>query len=117
MVLTVDEWPGGVPRVHEVKVTTERFGQLFRGRASIPFARVAKLEEIASLPWGSAVKVNAPGELTSSLPARRSPRAGSGPSPILSTPAATVQEALAIGEELRSEEGYGPRAGKGISPR
>lgn len=117
IALILDEWPGGVPRLHETRVTTERFGQLFRGRASIPFARVSKLEEIASLPWGSAVKVSAPGELAFFTTGPAIVQGGKWALPVLSTPAATVEEVLAIGEKLRGEEGYGPRVPKGVPPR
>ena len=115
IALTLDEWPGGVPRVHDVKVTTERFGQLFRGRASIPFARVADLAAIAGLPWGSAVKVHAPGELAFFTTGPAIVHGGKWALPVLSTPMASVEDALGIGEEVRSEDGYGPRAPKASS--
>lgn len=115
IALTVDEWPGGIPRVHEVKVTTERFAQLFRGRASIPFARVTKLAEIAGLPWGSVVKVTAPEELAFYTTGPASLQSGKWALPVLSTPMASVEEALAAGEQVRRAGGYGPRAPRASS--
>lgn len=112
IALTLDEWPGGIPRVHDVKVTTERFGQLFRGRASLPFARVSNLAAIAGLPWGSAARVHAPGELAFYTTGPAIVQGGMWALPVLSTPVASVEEALAIGEELRSDDGYGPRSPK-----
>lgn len=108
VAVVLDEWPGGAPRVHEVKVTTDRFRQLFRGRASIPFARVAKLAEIAGLPIGSAVRVTAPGEACYFTTGPAIVQGGKWALPVFSTPVATAEDAIAIGKELRSDEGYGP---------
>lgn len=109
VALSLDEWPGGASRAHEVKVTKQLFGQLFRGRATLPFTRVSTLAAIAGLPWGSAVRVKAPGEVCYFTTGPAVVQGGKWALPVLSTPVPTAVNALEIGEEIRAERGYGLR--------
>lgn len=107
--VAIDEWPGGEPRVHEVRLSKESISQRIGSRASLPFARVPNLAEVAGLPWGSAVKVTAPGEYAFLT---------SGPAivvrekwalPIYFSGFESAEEALVAGASFRTENGYGPR--------
>jgi hypothetical protein len=105
----IDEWPGGEPRVHDVRLSKESISQRIGGRASLPFTRVQNLAEIAGLPWGSAVKVTAPGEYTFLTSGPAIVVRGKWALPIYFPNLESAEEALAAGAELRTERGVGQR--------
>jgi len=107
--VVLDEWPGGEPRTHEVRLSKESIAHRMGSRVSLPFARVPDLVPIVSLPWGSAVKVTAPGEYCYFTAGPAIVVRGKWALPKYDGLFATAEEALAAGEELRADRGCGRR--------
>ena len=111
--VVLDEWPGGQPRTHEVRLSKESIAQRLKGRVSLPLSRVSDLPAIAGLPWGSAVKVTAPGEFIYFTSGPAFLVKGKWALPVSEGFFATAEDALAAGSRLRGSRGYGPRTGPG----
>lgn len=107
----LDEWPGGSPRVHEVRLSKESISQRIGSRVSLPFARVPDLAPISGLPWGSAVKVTAPGEFTFFTSGPAIVVRGKWALPVYAGLFDSADKALDAGAKLRRDGGYGPRKG------
>lgn len=109
--VVLDEWPGGEPRTHEIRLSKESIAQRLKGRVSFPLSRVSDLAAIAGLPWGSAVKVTAPGEFTYFTSGPAFLVKGKWALPVSDGLFGTAEEALAAGAQIRASRGYGQRTG------
>jgi hypothetical protein len=58
--LTIEEWPGGDPELHEMRVDTDSYKKIAKGAKSIPISD-GRLKGLVGFPWGSIVQVKCTG--------------------------------------------------------